>query len=106
MARGPMEPPLKKGKTEAAPTANILVQFQSDTGETVGAPAKLGGRPASRPRTVQRPGSAGPLKHSCVWAALSHLCQVLPTQRFTWLRLTRGPCVWAALSQLSRVLPV
>ena len=42
MARGPFEPPLKKGKTEAAPPANILVQFQSDTGETVGAPTLFG----------------------------------------------------------------
>jgi len=51
-----MEPPLKKGKTEPAPTANILVQFQSDTGETVGAPAKLGSRPASRFHTYSAPG--------------------------------------------------
>ncbi len=56
MARGPMEPPLKKGKTEPAPTANILVQFQSDTGETVGAPAKLGSRPALRFHTHSAPG--------------------------------------------------
>ena len=40
MARGSataglgLEPPLKRGKIEAA---NVIVQFQSDTGETVGA---------------------------------------------------------------------
>ena len=40
MARGAatlghaLEPPLKKGRVEAA---NVIVQFQSDTGETVGA---------------------------------------------------------------------
>lgn len=33
-ARLGLEPPLKRGKIEAA---NVIVQFQSDTGETVGA---------------------------------------------------------------------
>ena len=36
-ARLGLEPPLKRGKIEAA---NVIVQFQSDTGETVGAFAK------------------------------------------------------------------
>ena len=36
-ARLGLEPPLKRGKIEAA---NVIVQFQSDTGETVGALAE------------------------------------------------------------------
>ena len=75
MARGSGEPPHKMAKLDAPPPANIIIQFQSDVGDLVGAQPPHFNSPPSPNPVLSPPARSSAAASSRMHAQRLHACQ-------------------------------